>query len=57
MEINVYIDDVDGEPPAVVEVDDPHTHVAVRLDLAELNDLGAQVAAALDGRRADFVEA
>ena len=54
MESNVRV--VDGDPPVVLEMDDGETHISVRMSLDELNELGNDIAEALNGHRGEILD-
>lgn len=54
MQTEIHVDDeLAEEPPVVVEIDDEATHVALRMSVDDLNELGTEIAESLNGHRGE----
>jgi hypothetical protein len=57
MQIEAHVDDeLADEPPVVLEIDDDATHVALRMSIDELNELGTEISKSLNGHRGKVLE-
>jgi len=57
MQIEAHVDDeLADEPPVVLEIDDENAHVALRMSIDDLNELGTEIAEALNGHREKVIE-
>jgi hypothetical protein len=57
MKSKVHVDDeLADEPPVMLEIDDDATHVALRMSVEELNELGTEIAESLNGHREKVIK-